>query len=64
MIRLASILYSLISTTVAGSLIIAALVTGFDTLLPIIAAAGAGFIVSIPIAYLVAKELYTPKKTA
>ena len=58
MFRLASILYSLISTTIAGSLIIAALVAGYDTLQPILIAAGIGFVVSLPVAWYVAKALY------
>lgn len=62
MLRLASILYSLISTTVAGSLVIAALVTGYDTLQPILIAAIIGFIGSLPIAWFVAKALYGNEK--
>lgn len=58
MFRLASILYSLISTTIAGSLIIAALVAGYDTLIPILVAAAIGFVVSLPVAWYVAKALY------
>ena len=50
MMRLASILYSLISTTVAGTLVIAALTMGYDTLVPILIAAGIGFVVSLPVA--------------
>ncbi len=57
MMRLASILYSLISTTVAGSLVIAALTMGYDTLQPILIAAALGFVVSIPVAYFVAKAI-------
>ena len=36
MLRLAGILYSLIGTTLAGSLVVVALVTGYDTLVPIV----------------------------
>ncbi len=57
MMRLASILYSLISTTVAGTLVIAALTMGYDTLVPILMAAGIGFVVSLPVAYFVAKAI-------
>lgn len=57
MMRLASILYSLISTTVAGTLVIAALTMGYDTLVPILIAAGIGFVVSLPVAYFVAKAI-------
>jgi predicted PurR-regulated permease PerM len=64
MFRLASILYSLISTSVAGSLIIAALVAGYDTLTPIVIAAAIGFVVSLPISWFVAKALYGPAKPA
>jgi|GEM_PF-514553 len=48
MMRLASLLYSLISTTLAGSFVIAALVTGYDTLTPILVAALAGFLLACP----------------
>ena len=57
MMRLASILYSLISTTLAGSFVIAALVTGYDTLQPILVAAAAGFIVALPVSWVVAKQI-------
>lgn len=58
MFRLASILYSLIGTTLAGTAIIAVLVTGYDTLMPIVVAAAVGAVVALPISYLVAKRLY------
>lgn len=58
MFRLASLLYSIISTTLAGTLIIAALVTGYDTLIPILIAAAAGFVLALPVAYGIAKALY------
>ncbi|MGI3165290.1 CTP synthetase [Pseudooceanicola sp. 200-1SW] len=57
MLRLASILYSLISTTLAGSFVVVALVTGQDTLRPILIAAAAGFLVALPVAYLVARRI-------
>ena len=57
MLRLASILYSLIGTTVAGTLVIAALTMGYDTLQPILVAAAAGFVVALPVAWLVAKGI-------
>lgn len=58
MLRLAGIMYSLISTTVAGTAVIAALVAGYDTTVPIVAAAAAGFVAALPITYLVTKALY------
>jgi hypothetical protein len=59
MLRLASILYSVISTTLAGSAIIASLVIGYDTLTPILVAAGLGFVAAVPVTYFVAKQLTT-----
>ncbi|MFZ7090312.1 CTP synthetase [Primorskyibacter sp. 2E233] len=58
MLRLAGILYSLISTTLAGTAIIAVLVAGYGTLMPILWAAAAGFVISGPVAWVVAKKLY------
>lgn len=57
MLRLASILYSLIGTTVAGTLVIAALTMGYDTLQPVVAAALVGFLVALPITWLVTKGI-------
>lgn len=58
MLRLASILYTLISTTLAGTGVIAVLVAGYDTLVPILIAAGVGAVVALPISWGVAKSLY------
>ncbi|MCM2561588.1 CTP synthetase [Lutimaribacter sp. EGI FJ00015] len=58
MLRLASILYSLISTSLAGSFIVVALVTGYTTLMPIIYAAAAGFVLALPVSWAVSKQLY------
>ena len=55
MMRLASLIYSLISTTLAGSFVIAALVTGYDTLTPILVAALAGLLLALPVAWAVAR---------
>jgi len=57
MLRLASILYSLIGTTVAGTLVIAALTMGYDTLQPILIAAAVGFLVAVPVTWLVTKGI-------
>ncbi|ETA50972.2 hypothetical protein [Ponticoccus alexandrii] len=59
MIRLASLLYSLISTSLAGTAVIAVLVAGYDTLLPILIAAALGFVAALPVAWLVARRLYS-----
>ncbi|MBJ6371019.1 CTP synthetase [Sedimentitalea arenosa] len=58
MIRLASILYSIIATSLAGTFIIVALTAGYDTLVPILIAAAAGALLGLPVAYLVARKLY------
>ena len=57
MVRLAFTLYSLIGTTLAGSLVIAALASGYDTLWPILIAAGAGFLAAVPVSLWVARQL-------
>lgn len=57
MLRLASILYSLIGTTLAGTLVIASLTMGFITLQPILIAAAVGFISALPVTWLVAKGI-------
>ena len=58
MFRLASILYSLVATTLAGTAVIAVLTAGYDTLVPIIAAAIAGALLALPVSYYVAREIY------
>ena len=55
--RLMMILFSMISTTLMGVAIVAALVAGYDTLYPIIIAAVTGFIVSIPASWIIAKQI-------
>ena len=58
MIRLASILYSLIGSSMAGAAVISVLVAGYLTGPAILAAAAAGAVVAMPVAYLVARRLY------
>ncbi len=57
MLRLATILYSLIGTTLAGTLMVASLTMGYDTLQPIVVAAVVGFVAAIPVTYLVSKAI-------
>lgn len=57
MARLASILYSLIATTLAGTAVIAVLTAGHGTLAPIVAAAALGAIVALPVSWLVARAI-------
>ncbi|MGF1446512.1 MAG: CTP synthetase [Pikeienuella sp.] len=61
MFRLAALIYAMTGPTLAGILIVAALVTGLDTLRPILIAAAVGFVVAIPLAWVITKELMRPK---
>lgn len=58
MFRLAGILYSLIATTLAGTAMVAVLTAGFDTLVPIVAAAAVGAVVAVPVTWFIAKAIY------
>ncbi|GAA6177492.1 hypothetical protein [Sulfitobacter pacificus] len=57
MFRLASMLYSIIATALAGAGVIAVLTAGYVSLTPILAAAAAGAVLAMPVAYLVARKL-------
>lgn len=57
MLRLASLLYSIIGTSLAGAFIIAALVAGFDTGRGIILAAAFGAVLGLPAAWMVARAI-------
>jgi hypothetical protein len=57
MIRLESILYSIIATTLSVSLIVAALTMGYDTLMPILIGAGVGTILAVPVSVVVARAI-------
>jgi len=57
MLRLASILYTLISTTFAGIGVIAVLVAGYGTLTPILISAAAGAVLALPVSWVVARQL-------
>lgn len=59
MFRLAMLLYSLIGATLAGVAIVVVLVAGYGTLMPILYAAVAGFVLGLPVSWGVAKTLYT-----
>lgn len=51
------ILHLFIGATLAGVAVIAALVTGYDTIWTILACAVAGFLAALPVSWLVAKRL-------
>ncbi len=57
MFRLASMLYSIIGTTLAGIGVIGVLTAGYDTLTPILVAAGIGAVVAVPITFLIARAI-------
>ncbi|WP_424944771.1 CTP synthetase [Aliiroseovarius crassostreae] len=57
MLRLTAVIYVLLGATVAGILIVAALTMGLDTGKPIVYAAIIGFIVALPISWVVAGKL-------
>lgn len=57
MLRLAAVIYILLGATLAGIFIIAALTVGMDAAQPIIYAAVAGFIVALPVSWVVAKQI-------
>lgn len=63
MFKLASILYSLVGTTLAGSAVVISLVAGYDTLVPILVAAGVGFLVALPASIIVAKMIMDAKQS-
>lgn len=57
MFRLATLLYSLIATTLAGIAVIAVLTAGYGTLMPIVSSAAIGALVAIPVSWLVARAI-------
>ncbi|UWQ27200.1 hypothetical protein K3555_11140 [Leisingera sp. M527] len=58
MLRLASILYSLIGSSLAGIGVIVVLVAGMTNVPAILASAAIGAVLGVPVAWLVAKQLY------
>lgn len=63
MFRLAFIIHFFVSTTLAGSLIVAVLVMGMDTWKPIVAAGLIGYALGLPVAVAVAKSMMSNQKT-
>ena len=57
MTRLMLILFSMISTTMMGVAMVAALTMGYDTLNPLLVAIGIGFVLSLPATWIVAKQI-------
>jgi preprotein translocase subunit SecF len=57
MLSLMMTLFSMITTTTMGIAVVIALTMGLDTLQPLIIAAVIGFLVAVPVSWLVAKNL-------
>lgn len=57
MTRLTALLFSIIAPSLMGVAVIVALTTGMDTLQPIVIAAAIGFVLGIPVSWLVARQL-------
>ena len=57
MTRLTLILFSMISTSLMGTALVVALTMGMDTLNPILIAAALGFLLAIPVSWLVAGQI-------
>lgn len=57
MTRLMMLLFSMVSTTLMGVGIVIALVSGHDTLQPILIAAAVGFVLALPVSWYIAKQL-------
>lgn len=57
MLRLFSILYAMIGTSVAGIAMVIALTAGYDTLYYIVASVIAGAVLAVPVTWVIAKKL-------
>jgi hypothetical protein len=57
MFRLASILYSIIATTLSGSGVIAVLAMGYVSVPAILGAVAVGAVLALPVSYLVARRI-------
>lgn len=63
MIRLATMLYSIIGTSLAGTGVIVALVVGYDSVAGIVGAAAIGALIGVPFSYVVAQQITKLTKT-
>ena len=57
MLKLVALIYIVGGATLAGILMVAALASGYDTAQPIIYAVVIGFVVAIPVTWVIAKKL-------
>ncbi len=51
------LMYIVLGATLAGSFMVAALTMGMDTLQPVLYSALAGFVVALPVAWVIAKKI-------
>ena len=58
MLRLAAVLFLLISATLMGVGIVVVLVAGYGTTVPILAAAAVGFVLALPASWKVAQAIH------
>jgi drug/metabolite transporter (DMT)-like permease len=61
MLRLTSVLFSIVAPTLGGIGVIVALTTGNDTLQPILIGAALGAALAVPVSWVIAKKLSAPK---
>lgn len=57
MLRLTSILYAIVGTSLAGAFMIAALVSGYDTAKYILIAVSVGAVTAVPVSYYIARAI-------
>ncbi len=57
MFRVALLIYTIASATLAGIFIVAVLTMGLDTTKPIVYAAVAGFLLAMPVTWIVARKI-------
>ncbi|NOR61825.1 MAG: CTP synthetase [Rhodobacteraceae bacterium] len=57
MLRIASLIYTVASSTLMGIFIVIALTAGYDTLRYVVIAAAVGAVVAIPVSYYIAKAI-------
>ncbi|WP_338466963.1 hypothetical protein RXV95_15735 [Novosphingobium sp. ZN18A2] len=62
MARLSAILFAVVATSLMGVFVIAVLVIGMDTWKPVTLAAAAGFVLSIPVTWLVSRQILAATK--
>lgn len=51
------LVYIFVGVTLAGSFMVAGLTAGYTTMMPIIYSSLAGFVVAIPVAWVIAKKI-------